>query len=98
METKPSNVSLRPVLIVIAIGIWTLVLQIANVIPTTHNVYVENAVYTHVLDGKIDADVSGYVSIENTVDVNVKEINGSSQVFYRDTDGMYNLIGVTLRP
>ncbi|MGE5457944.1 MAG: hypothetical protein ACM3RX_06280 [Methanococcaceae archaeon] len=97
METKTSNVSLRPILIVIAIGIWTLVLQIGNVIPTSHNVYVENAVNTHVLDGKIDADVSGTVSVDNKVDVNLWGINGSSRVFYRDTDGMYNLIGITVR-
>jgi hypothetical protein len=98
METKNTNVSLRPVLIVIALGIWILVLQNTEVIPAYHRVYVENTVDARVESGKIDADVSGSVSIDNTVDVNLSGINGSSRVFYRDVDGMYNLIGVTLRP
>jgi hypothetical protein len=98
METKNSNVSLRPVLIVIALGIWTLVLQNTDVIPAYHRVHVDNTVSTKVVSGEIDADVSGSVSIENAVDVNLAGINGSSQVFYRDVDGMYNLIGVTIRP
>lgn len=97
METKTLN-SIKATLIIIALGVWAIVLQNADVFPTTQSVYVVNEVRTHVLDGDIDADVTGTVGIGNTVDVNVSEINGSSGVFYRDVDGMYNLIGVTVRP
>ena len=70
-QTK--NMFLKAILIVIAIGIWMLVFQNLGVIPVTQNVIVKNTV-----------DVSGYVGIGNTVDVNLEEINGHSNVFFNN--------------
>lgn len=50
--------SLKSILIIIAIGIWMLVLQNLGIIPVTQDVSVENTV-----------DVSGTVDVGNTVDV-----------------------------
>ena len=64
METKGKNISLKAILIAIGIGIWVIVLQNADVIPTKQNVYVKG--------GYIDADIDGTVdvSVNNTVDIN----------------------------
>lgn len=76
MEKK--NLSLKAILIVIGIGIWAIVLQNAGIIPTKQNVYVKG--------GYIDVDntvrVRGDVSVDNTVDINISEINGKRNVFY----------------
>jgi hypothetical protein len=74
METKSKNLSLKAILIIIAVGIWAIVLQNAGVIPTKQNVYVKG--------GYIDADVDGRVSVDNEVDINLSSINGKSNVFY----------------
>lgn len=71
MEKK--NISLKAILILIGIGIWAIVLQNAGIIPTKQNVYVKG--------GYIDADVSGRVDIDNTVDVNIDAINGYSRFY-----------------
>lgn len=73
MKTFIPNISLKMVLVVIAIGIWTLVLQNSGIIPMSQRVTVENTVQTN-------AEVSGSVSVENTVDVNIHEINGYNTV------------------
>lgn len=52
------NLSLKSILVIIAIGIWMLVLQNLGIIPVTQDVSVENIV-----------DVSGTVDVGNTVDV-----------------------------
>lgn len=81
MEKK--NISLKAILIVIGVGIWAIVLQNAGIIPTNQNVYVKG--------GYIDADVSGSVRVDNTVDVNgsvdvnIEAINGHYDVFYNNT-------------
>ena len=49
---------LKSILVIIAIGIWMLVLQNLGIIPVTQDVSVENTV-----------DVSGTVDVGNTVDV-----------------------------
>ncbi len=59
------NLSIKFLLIVIAIGIWANVLQNAGIIPS-----VGKQVY--VVGGDIDANVSGAVDISNTVDVDVQ--------------------------
>lgn len=74
METKSKNLSLKAILIIIAVGIWAIVLQNAGVIPTKQNVYVKG--------GYVDADVNGRVSVDNEVDINLSSINGKSNVFY----------------
>lgn len=82
METKTKNISLKAILIVIGLGIWILVLQNAGIIPTRQNVYVKG--------GYIDADINGVVNVrgsvdvDNTVDININEINGQRDVFFNN--------------
>jgi len=76
METKSKNISLKAILISITIGIWAIVLQNAGIIPTNQNVKVVNTVDTYVNGGRIDADVSGSVSVDNEVEVDIRKING----------------------
>jgi hypothetical protein len=79
METNSKNISLKAILIAIGLGIWVMVLQNAGVIPKL--VGTENGTQTvYVTGGNIDADVNGSVSVDNTVDVNIHEINGYNQV------------------
>lgn len=89
MEQKSKDYSLKVILITIAIGIWTIVLQNSGVVPTSQNVNVVNTVDTHVRAGNINADVNGTVSVDNTVnmygtvsvdntvDVNIEQILGA---------------------
>jgi hypothetical protein len=77
MEKKSKNISLKFLLISISIGIWILVFQNAGIIPTSQNVKVTNEVDAYVR-GKVGID--GSVDIDNTVDVNIHEINGYNQV------------------
>lgn len=99
METKPKNLSLKAILIVIAFGIWAIVLQNAGIISTNQNVRVVNTVDTYVNSGYIDADVSGSVDVDNTVDVsgyldvNLEAINGKSNAFY-DFGGNKNYVRI----
>lgn len=71
METKGKNISLKAILIIIAIGIWAIVLQNSGVIPTKQNVYVKGG-YVDV-DGSVR--VSGSVDVDNMVDVNLNVLN-----------------------
>lgn len=93
MEPKSKNISLKAILIIMTIGIWAVVLQNAGIIPTKQNVYVKGGY----------VDVSGSVNIENTVDVNgyldvnIEAINGKSNAFYKDNDGSYMVLPVTIR-
>jgi hypothetical protein len=92
METKPKSLPLEATLGIIAIGIWAIVLQNAGIIPTPQNVKVVNTVDTkvvntvdtHVNGGNIEADVSGNVSIDNEVDVDIKKINGWNAANYEE--------------
>lgn len=92
METKSKNTSLKAILIFIAVGIWALVLQNAGIIPTNQNVYVDGG-YVRV-SGDVDANVSGSVSVDNTVDINLSEINGRPDCFYKNWEGKWIHIGV----
>ena len=74
METKSKNISLKAILIVIAAGIWMIVLQNFNIFDNRQDVYVKG--------GYIDADVRGSVDVDNTVDVNLDSINGRGNAFY----------------
>ncbi len=73
METKSKNISLKAILIIIAVGIWIAVFQNAGIIPTEQHVKVTNTVDTY-------STVTGEVEIENTVDVNIEAINGYNTV------------------
>ena len=93
MEIKSRNISLKALLIVIAVGIWSIVLQNAGIIPTKQNVYVKGGYVS--VRGDVDADVSGSVSIDNEVDVNISSVNGHSNAFYGpNNDGSYDAIHV----
>ena len=67
--------TLKLILSAIAIGVWTLVFQNLGLIPNIQKVRVVNEVDANVAN-TIKADVSGSVSIDNTVDVNIHQING----------------------
>jgi hypothetical protein len=98
METKSKDNSLKVILIIMTIGIWAVVLQNAGVIPTNQNVYVNGG---HVkVRGSVDADVSGSVSVDNTVDINIQEILGRSAGSRRSytIDGVeYQSLDVSVR-
>lgn len=82
------TLSLKSILMAIAVGIWMLVLQNLGVIPVAQDVRVKKTV-----------KVSGNVDIDNTVDINLQEINGRSDVFFnnsmRGDDDKYYRIPVT---
>mgnify|MGYP003448503307 CR=1 FL=1 len=80
MEVK--NISLKLLLITATVGIWILVLQNFGIIPTSQNVRVTNKVG---VTGEVNANVNGSVSVDNTVDVNLYEINGHRDCFYNST-------------
>jgi hypothetical protein len=61
---------IRITLITIAIGVWALVYQNAT---TEQNVYVKG--------GRLNANVSGSVDIDNTLDINIESVNGHSDIF-----------------
>lgn len=73
MENQSKSNFMKIFLLLITAGIWVIALQNAGVIPTNQNVIVVNTVDTH-------AEVSGTVSVDNTVDVNIQEINGYNTV------------------
>ena len=77
MEIKLFNKSFNIIHILIALGIWTIVLQNAGVLETNNYVKVSNKVD---VQGTVDAN------IENTIDVNLSEINGDQNAFL-DQDG-----------
>jgi hypothetical protein len=98
METKSKNISLKVILIAIGLGIWVMVIQNAGIIPTKQNVYVKS--------GCIDADVNGTVdvscrvNVDNTVDVNIDKVPGSSAGFrtsYTIDGREYNALDVSIR-
>jgi hypothetical protein len=89
MNMDSKNISLKVVLITIAVGIWAIVLQNAGVIPTSQNVKVVNTVD---VSGNVDADISGSVSVDNTVDINIEEVNG-----YQAKSFDKGLLGVSSR-
>lgn len=65
---KSSNKVIKTFLIFIGLGVWMIVLQNFNVFDNRQDVYVRG--------GYIDADVSGSVSVGNTVDINIDEVLG----------------------
>ncbi|MGN1214068.1 MAG: hypothetical protein ACI4TR_04155 [Bacteroidaceae bacterium] len=74
--------TIRGAISLTAIGIWIIVLQNFGIIPVNHDtqgVYVLNTVDVR---GDVDANVHGNVRVDNTVDINLKEINGYQNCFY----------------
>lgn len=93
MNRDSKKISLKAVLITIAIGIWAIVLQNAGIIPTNQNVYVKGGHLS--VSGSVDVDNT--VSVDGDVDVDIKKINGKSNVFYQDRDGEFMLLPVSVR-
>ena len=83
MEIKLFNKSFNIIHTLIALGIWTIVLQNAGVIETKKEVKVMNTVD---VQGNVDVEGSVIANVENTVDVNLSEINGDQNAFL-DQDG-----------
>jgi hypothetical protein len=73
MKIQLKRISFKAILITIAIGVWVIALQNTGLIPTNQHVKVVNTIDTN-------AEVSGTVSVDNTVDVNIHEINGYNTV------------------
>lgn len=91
METESKNNSLKAILIAIGLGIWTIVLQNAGVIPTNQNVYVNGGYVDAEINGTVD--IKGSVNVDNTVDINLQQINGRSDCFYKNWEGKWIHIG-----
>lgn len=60
-------------IVLTCIGVWILVFQ---------NFGTKGAKDVYVVGGEVEAEVSGKVSVDNTVDVNLYEINGYRNCFY----------------
>jgi hypothetical protein len=91
MESKNNKI----ILIVIACGIWAIVLQNMGIIPTAQNVEVVNSVD---VGGTVDVgntvNVNGYVDV-GEVDVNISKVNGYNTFYNRGgNDKRYNRIPV----
>lgn len=86
---KKFNLSLKGILLTIAIGIWILVFQNLGIIPVNQDVKVKNAIR-----------VTGTVDVGNPVDVNLQYINGHSSVFFnnprRGEEDKYYVIPVSV--
>lgn len=76
----------KVIFIIIAIGIWAIVLQNAGIISTKKNVYVEGGNLNARVSGNVD--VSGNVNVDNTVSVSIDEV--------LDRDGK-NIIIITIK-
>lgn len=73
---------------VCAVGIWVIAIQ-----GFIHEDRGAQKVY--VVGGDIDAQVSGSVEVDNTVDINIESVNGYSNAFYGPSaDGSYDAIHV----
>ena len=85
MDIKAQSISLKAILVIIALGIWALVLQNAGIIYKEKNVYVSGGSIDNInstVDVKVDNTVD--VNVYNTVDVNIEAINGHRDVFFNN--------------
>lgn len=82
MEALFKNIPAKLLLIIIGLGIWAIVLQNAGIIPSNQNVYVDGGHLSSDVTGEVK--VKGTVNVENTVDINIEEINGQSDVFFNN--------------
>lgn len=65
------------------LGVWILVLQNLDVIPVSQKVRLDGG-YVSVVNGEVK--VKGKVEVDNTVDINIQEINGQQDVFFNNPD------------
>jgi hypothetical protein len=79
MDKKSKGISLKAILIIIALGIWVLIIQ---------NVIIHNNQIVYVRGGNIDAsientvDVKGSVDVYNTVSVSIEQVRGTDNRYY----------------
>ena len=78
MEIKTNDKLFKALLLSIAIGVWVIVFQNAAIISSKQEVYVTGGNIDANINGEVD--IKGTVSVGNTVDVNIHEINGHNQV------------------
>ena len=62
-------------IVIMCIGVWVLVFQ---------NFGTRGAKDVYVVGGEIESQIKGNVSVDNTVDVNLHEINGYRNCFYNN--------------
>ena len=91
-NTTPSLFELVKTIGIVIIAVCSIILVIQGFGGGPQDVYV--------IGGAIDADVSGSVSVDNAVDVNLQYINGQRNVFFnnpsRGDKDKYYLIPVTV--
>ena len=75
-NTTPSLFELVKTIGIVIIAVCSIILVIQGFGGGTQDVYVRG--------GDIDADVSGSVSVDNAVDVNLQYINGQRNVFFNN--------------
>ena len=79
MEKHQKNISLKAILITIALGIWVLIIQ---------NAIIHKNQVVYVRSGNIDAaigntvDIKGSVDVSNTVSVSIEQVRGTDNRYY----------------
>lgn len=86
MTQNTSDNSLKIIFIIIAVGIWAIVLQNAGIVPLEQNVRIVNTVDTQVNGGFVK--VSGNVEIDNStpIPISIDEVLGrdGKKYYYRN--------------
>lgn len=92
MNIKVKNISLKAILIIIALGIWVLVLQNAGIIHKDKNVYIIGGYIDDIDNISRTVSVSGDVDVNNTVSVSIDEVLGSDgkKHYYNNSHDNYN--------
>ena len=85
---RENNIFRNVLLFFIATGVWAIFLQNIGFFVQRED-YIQKVRVVNTVDTKVKNTVSAYV--DNTVDINIDEINGYSNVFYRQ-DGKYFLL------
>jgi len=85
---RENNIFRNALLFFIATGVWAIFLQNIGFFVQRED-YIQKVRVVNTVDTKVKNTVSAYV--DNTVDINIDEINGYSNVFYRQ-DGKYFLL------
>jgi hypothetical protein len=85
---EPTKSLNRSILILIAIGIWVIVLQNSGILRSIQKFEEINP-----LEKQVKAN--GNVKIDNTVDINVARINGYRSSYKHKFDGEYDKIPVS---
>jgi hypothetical protein len=93
-NNKKENYVFRNVLLFfIAAGVWGMFMQNMGFFMPSDDDYTQKVRVVNTVDTEVQGSVSvnGSVSVDNTVDINIEQINGYSNVFYKQ-DGKYFLL------